>query len=279
MTDATIPDDPRTGRAPHGDWLGTPYLRFERHGALAHCIVDRPAKRNAMTPAMYFGVRYAINHVDADPDLAGLLLTGTGDVFIPGGDLGGDNRDGWGDLPGLLFMDLVPFDAFRQSAKPVVSAINGICQGGGLMMAMLSDVAVASDRATFRAPELLRGISDTNYAQILPRQIGPARARDMLLTGRTVSASEAVEWGLVSRVAPHDALMEVATDVLIAACRSAPIARGDVKRSLDAYYGLYDRIAMVNSLRGPEALEGYHAFRERRSPSWIPADLPTDGRL
>jgi enoyl-CoA hydratase/carnithine racemase len=161
----------------------------------------------------------------------------------------------------------------------VVSAINGICQGGGLMMAMLSDVAVASDRATFRAPELLRGISDTNYAQILPRQIGPARARDMLLTGRTVTADEAVAWGLVARVAPHDQLIEVATEVLTAACRSAPVARADVKRSLDAYYGLYDRIGMVQSLRGPEALEGYHAFRERRPPSWIPPDLPADGRL
>ena len=85
-------DDPRTGTPPQGDWLGTPYLRFERHGPLARCIVDRPKKRNAMTPAMYFGVRYAINHVDADPDLAGLLLTGTGDVFIPGGELRGPGR-------------------------------------------------------------------------------------------------------------------------------------------------------------------------------------------
>jgi hypothetical protein len=102
-------DDPRTDTPPQGDWLGTPFLRFERHGPLARCIVDRPKKRNAMTPSMYFGVRYAINHVDADADLAGMLLTGTGDVFIPGGDLGGDNSDGWGDLPGLLFMDLVPF--------------------------------------------------------------------------------------------------------------------------------------------------------------------------
>ena len=231
-----------------------------------------------MTPAMYFGVRHAVNVVNDDASLAGLLITGTGDVFIPGGDMGGEYDDFWDGL-GSLGMDLTPFDAVRHSAKPVVSAINGICQGGGLMMAMLSDVAVASDRATFRAPELLRGISDTNYAQILPRQIGPARARDMLLTGRTVAADEAVAWGLVARVAPHDQLIEVATEVLIAACRSAPVARADVKRSLDAYYGLYDRIGMVQSLRGPEALEGYHAFRERRPPSWIPPDLPADGRL
>jgi enoyl-CoA hydratase len=101
----------------------------------------------------------------------------------------------------------------------------------------------------------------------------------MLLTGRTINAAEAVEWGLVSRLAAHDELIEVATDALIAACRSAPVARADTKRSLDAYYGLYDRIGMINSLRGSEALEGYHAFVERRPPSWIPDELPSDGRL
>lgn len=265
-------------RPPEGDWLGTKHLRFERHGALAHCIVDRPEKRNAMTGAMYFGVRYASNHVDADPDLAGMLLTGTGDVFIPGGDLGEGGDDDWG-IGGLLFMDTTPFDALRQSHKPVVSAVNGICQGGGLMMAMLSDVSVASDRATFRAPELLRGISDTNYAQILPRQIGPSRARDMLLTGRTVTAEEAVAWGLVSRVVPHDDLLDAATDALISCSRTAPGARSDTKRSLDQYYGLYDRIGMVASLRGPEAAEGFRSFIERRNPSWVHPDLRTEGRL
>ena len=71
------------GQPPEGDWLGTRHLRFERHGPLARCIVDRPQKRNAMTGAMYFGVRYASNHVDADPDLAGLLITGTGRRLHP----------------------------------------------------------------------------------------------------------------------------------------------------------------------------------------------------
>ena len=270
---------PMDGEPPQGDWLGTSHLRFERHGPLARCVVDRPDKRNAMTGAMYFGVRYASNHVDADPDLAGLLITGTGDVFIPGGDLGEGSNDEWSDVLGLLFMDSTPFDALRQSRKPVVSAINGICQGGGLMIAMLSDVAVASDQATFRAPELLRGISDTNYAQILPRQIGPSRARDMLLTGRKVSAQEALDWGLVSRVVPHAELLDAATEALVACCRTAPVARSDIKRSLDQYYGLYDRIGMVASLRGPETAEGFLAFSERRNPSWVHPDLRTDGRL
>ena len=156
--------DPRDGQAPSGDWLGTRHVRFERHGPLAHCVIDRAEKRNAMTSAMYFAVRYATNHVDADHDLAGLLIIGSGDVFIPGGDLSQQSDDDWDNVCGLLYMDVCPFDALRQASKPVVSAINGICQGGGLVIAMLSDVSVASDRATFRAPELLRGIADTNYA-------------------------------------------------------------------------------------------------------------------
>ncbi len=139
-------------RPPSGDWLGTRFLRFERRGPFGYCIIDRPAKRNAMTGAMYFGIRYAVDHVDRDPELAGLLLTGTGDVFAPGGDLSGDNEDGWADLPNLLGMDNTPFDALRQSVKPVVSAVNGICQGGGLIIALLSDMAVVSDRAVFHAP-------------------------------------------------------------------------------------------------------------------------------
>ena len=264
---------------PEGDWLGTQFLRFERHGPLAHVIVDRPEARNALTPAMYFGIRYAVDHVNRDGDLAGLLITGTGDVFMPGGDLGGANEDGWADLPTLLGMDNTPFDAVRRSAKPVVTAVNGLAQGGGLMISLLSDVAVASDRATFRAPELLRGIGDTNYAQVLPRQIGPARARDMLLTGRVVSAAEAEAWGLVARVVPHEQLLDEAGAALEACCRTAPSARFDVKRTLHEYYGHYDRMAMDASISGDEMVEGFRAFKERRSPSWVPEELRTEGRL
>jgi enoyl-CoA hydratase/carnithine racemase len=176
-------------------------------------------------------------------------------------------------------MDNTPFDAVRRAAKPVVCAINGICQGGGLVIAMLCDVAVASDRATFRAPELFRGIADTNYGALLPRQIGPARARDMLLTGRVVRAEEAVDWGLVARVVPHDELLASAVDVLEQCCRTAPGARYDVKRELHVYYGTYDRMAMDASLAGPEPEEGWAAFREKRSPSWVHPALRRDGRL
>jgi enoyl-CoA hydratase len=192
-------------RPPDGDWLGTPYLTFKREGAFAICTLDRPAARNAMTPAMYFGIRYAISRVNADPELAGLLITGTGDVFAPGGDLGQGGEDDWMDFASTLGMDVTPFDVLRQSPKPVVAAVNGLCQGGGLQIAMCSDLAVVSERATFRVPELFRGIADTYYSQMLARLIGPVRTRDLMFTGRTLSAAEAQDWGMVARVVPHNA--------------------------------------------------------------------------
>jgi enoyl-CoA hydratase len=157
--------------------------------------------------------------------------------------------------------------------------VNGRCQGGGLGIAMLSTVAVVSDRATFRAPELFRGIADTHYAQVLTRQVGPARARDLLMTGRVLDAEEAVAWGLVARVVPHDRLLDEATAVLQQCCRTAPAARVELARTFDQYYGLYDRIGMTAGLDHPERIEGWRAFAERRSPSWVDPRLHTDGRL
>ena len=266
-------------RPPEGDWLGTPHLRFERHGSLAHCVVDRPEKRNALTPAMYFGIRRAVDVVNKDPALAGLLITGTGDLFIVGGDMSMQYDDNWADLSDLLHHDNVPFDAIRNSAKPVVSAINGMCQGGGMMIAMMSDVAVASDRSSFRAPELFRGIADMQYAQVLPHQVGFARARDLLMTGRTLGAEEAVEWGVVSRLAPHDDLMTVATEVLTMCCYTAPRARVNVKRAINMQYGLTDRMTFTATMFEDEFAEGWQAFAKRRAPAWIPEDIRPEGRL
>ncbi|MGO9101888.1 MAG: enoyl-CoA hydratase/isomerase family protein [Mycobacterium sp.] len=278
MTDITDPTS-TTPRPPDGDWLGTPYLRFERTGPFAVCTLDRPRARNAMTPAMYFGIRYAVTRVENDKDLAGLLLTGTGDVFAPGGDLGQKGIDDWMDFAATLSMDVTPFDTLRQSAKPVVVAVNGLCQGGGLMIAMCSDIAVVSERATFRVPELFRGIADTYYSHMLARLIGPVRARDLMMTGRILSAQEALDWGVVARVVPHDELMDSARDILAQCCRTAPGARRVVKGSLDSYLGLYDRVGMRTSLEGKEAIEGFLAFKERRSPQWVHPDLRIQGRL
>jgi len=271
-------DETAGARPPEGDWCGTPYLRLERKPPFAWLVIDRPRYKNTLTPAMYFGIRYAVDHLNRTPELAGLLIAASGETFVTGGDLGNAPDDSWGGV-GLLGMDLLPFDAVRRSRKPVVVAVNGLCQGGGLMITMLADVAVASERATFRAPELLRGIADTYYGQILPRQVGPARARDFLLTGRTVGADEALDWGLVSRLAPHERLLEEAVRALTECCYMAPDARADVKKSVNGFYGAFDREAMEHSLAGPERAEGWSAFKERRAPAWIPAEIRPPGRL
>jgi enoyl-CoA hydratase/carnithine racemase len=265
MTDPEWEERPRP---PEGDWLGSKYLRFERRGRVAELTVDRPEARNALTPAMYFGIRYAVDHVNDSGDLDGLIITGSGDVFIPGGDLGRGGPDGWMDFE-LLRMDVTPFDAIMNSRKPVVAAANGVTQGGGLMIAMLCDVAVASETATFRAPELLRGIADMYYANVLPTQVGPARARDLLLSGRTLSATEAESWGLVSRIVAPEQLLDAARDAMADCLQMAPQARAAVKRGINQVYGRYDRMSMDTSFAGEEMLEGFRAFKQRRKPKWV----------
>ena len=206
------------------DDLGTPNLRLERRGSIAWCIIDRPSARNALTPAMYYGIKRAVQLVNRAPDLAALVITGTGDVFAPGGDLGGRSDEGE-TRPGVSGADVLPFLTIRDSPAPVIAAVNGICQAGGLLIAMMADVAVASDRATFRVPELLRGIPDATYAAALPAHVGIAVARDLLLTGRSFDAAEALRFGLLSRVVPHDDLVDAAVEAAHQVLRTAPNAR------------------------------------------------------
>ena len=255
------------------DDLGTPALRLRRDGPIAWCVIDRPAARNALTPAMYYGIKRAVNLVNTDPDLAALIITGTGDVFAPGGDLGGRSEAGesWPDAVGS---DVLPFLAVRDSRAPVVAAVNGLCQGGGLLIAMMADIAVASDRATFRVPELLRGIPDATYAAVLPAHVGVAVARDLMLSARRVDAAEAVRIGLISRLAPHDELRSAALEATRQILQTAPDARLHFKRMLNERYGTIDYATMFWALaHSPEPREGMQAFMEKRQPNWIPGDV------
>src|ERR1700704_3926394 len=129
--------------------LGSRFLRWERRDAVAWLTIDRPERRNALTANMYFGIRRAVDHVNASRTLRALVITGTGDVFAPGGELGGQHDDGDVNIGELLGTGAVPFDAIRDSRKPVVAAVNGLCMGGGLLITMLADIAIASERAIF----------------------------------------------------------------------------------------------------------------------------------
>lgn len=260
--------------------VGSKFLRFEREGHIAWCTIDRPKSRNALTPAMYYGLKKAVDLVNSFEEPTALILTGVDDVFAPGGELGGKSEDANPELDYVVSGDVTPFEEIRHSYAPVVSAVNGICQGGGLLIAMLSDVAVCSDRASFRAPELLRGIADTGYAAYLPPHIGVAAARDLLLTGRKLSASEALEMGLITRVVEHEDLRAQAVDVAESILQTAPEARMHVKRIINDNYGHPDRMSMYWSIfRGGEAREGMKAFVEKRSPAWMPKGIDAGKRL
>ncbi len=254
------------------DSLGSPALRFEREGAIAWCVIDRPSARNALTPAMYYGIKQAVRLVNTDNELAALIITGVGDVFAPGGDLGGRAEDGE-SVPEAVGMDILPFLAIRDSRAPVVAAVNGICQAGGLLIAMMADIAVASERATFRVPELLRGIPDALFAAALPAHCGVAVARDLLLSARVFDAAEAKRLGVISRVVAHEQLRTAATDAVREVLLTGPSARAHVKRMLNERYGLIDQQTMSWSLEeSDEPREGMRAFMEKRPPRWALPD-------
>lgn len=255
------PDDPAG--------LGTRHLRFERRGPVAWCTVDRPEARNALTPAMYRGIGRAVEIVAASSELLALVVTGTGDVFVPGGDVG--HGPGEGDFESGA-SDFLPFAALRDSPVPVVAAVNGHCHASGVLIALLADVAVASDRATFRTPELLRGFPEVWTAAVLPAHVGVGRANDLMLTGRRLDAQEARSIGLVARVAPHERLVEVASEVAYELLEAAPAARRTWRNALATHYGPVDEALMARAADAPEAVEGFAAFLARRAPSWSPRD-------
>ena len=255
--------------------LGTSYLRLEQEGVMAWCVIDRPVAKNALTPAMYYGLKRAVRLVNTDPDLAALIITGVDNVFAPGGDLGGRTEPGESP-PDNIGHEILPFLAIRDSNAPVIAAVNGICQAGGLLIAMMADIAVASDQATFRVPELLRGIPDATYAAALPAHVGLAIARDLLLSGRPFDAAEAQRIGLLSRVVPHDELRMAAVEAARQVLQTAPAARVQVKRMLNERYGSIDYQTMFWALdHSAEPREGMRAFMEKRPPEWLPPEIVT----
>jgi enoyl-CoA hydratase len=252
------------------DNLGSKYLKLERDGPIAWCIIDRPEAKNALTPAMYYGIQKAIKLVTHDPDLHALVITGTGDSFAPGGDMGKETDPNELKIGGQLGSGVLPFRAILNSPIPVVSAVNGHCQGGGLVIALLSDVAILSEKAKLKVPELLRGFADSYYASILTAHVGIARARELMFTARELTAAEAVDMGLVSRISDHDNLKANARKIAMDILNTAPKARLQYKRMVNANYPSVDEITFEQSMGSDEVAEGFSAFIEKRTPNWVP---------
>ena len=244
--------------------LGTPHLRLERRGFIARCVIDRPERRNALSVEMYRGIGRAITYAEREPGIRAMVLTGAGDVFIPGGEM--TASDGEPVVPS----EILPFRIMRHTTLPLVTAVNGLCFASGLLFTMLADVSIASERAVFRTPELLRGFPDTWLSAVLPAHVGVGRARELAFTARRFSAQEAHAMGLVTRVVAHDELDEAADKAVTEILSTAPLARGYWKRELSARYGPVDEATLDFAPGSDEVREGFESFLNKRPPAWAP---------
>jgi len=249
--------------------LGSRHLHGTKADGVLRVVLDRPERRNACTIEMYHGIKRAAVLAERDPEIDVMLLTATGDFFCVGGEMGGQHE---GDQPldretdGL---DLTPFVQLERCPKIVLVGINGMCQGGGLVMTLMSDLSVVSERATFRVPELLRGVADCYYGARLASRVGMARAKYLLFTAQYFSAAEALAMGLVSRVVPHDQLDAAVAETIGWVRQTGPRARTLLKRDLNRQLPPIDLPMFAESLASAEVREGFQAFVEKRPPGWV----------
>lgn len=248
--------------------LGTGNLRATKLDRVLRVVIDNRARRNAIKQEMYRGLKRAAILADDDPELDALCLTGVDDVFAVGGDMSGQDAGAPGLAEELDPTEHFPFRHLERCRKVVVAAVNGLCHAGGLNLVLFSDLCLASERATFRAPELLRGIPDPWMAARLAEFVGLARARWLLFTGESIDAREAERIGLVGKVVPHDAFAGELERTLAAIRRTGPQARAMVKEDLNRRLPVPDVGLFRRSILSPEMVEGFASFFERREPRW-----------
>lgn len=250
--------------------LGSEKLHATRAGGVLRVVIDRPERRNALTIEMYHGIKKAAVLAERDPAIDVLVVTATGDTFCVGGEMGGKHEGGQPLDRETDGLDLTPFVQLERCPKIVVMGINGMCQGGGLVMTLMSDISVVSERATFRVPELLRGVADCYLGARLAARVGIARAKYLLFTAQYFSAQEALAMGLVSRVVPHAQLQSAIDETIGWIRQTAPRARTLLKRDLNRQLPVIDMPMFAESLAGEEVREGFAAFVAKRPPRWVP---------
>jgi enoyl-CoA hydratase/carnithine racemase len=248
--------------------FGSPHIGARERAGVLHLRIDRPDRRNAFTQDMYRALKRAAVWADEQPELDAVCVTGTDEWFGAGGDMAGGSDDPDGLATEWDPTEQFPFRHIERCSKLWVARINGLCHAGGLVLALHCDVTIASDRARFRAPELLRGIPDPFLTSRLAEVAGLARARYLLFSARELSAAEAVAMGLVGAVVPHDQLDGHVESVLAAIGRTGPRARTAVKRDLNRRLPAPDVELFRGAIRSPEMVEGMAAFIEKRPPRW-----------
>ncbi|MBW2623932.1 MAG: enoyl-CoA hydratase/isomerase family protein, partial [Deltaproteobacteria bacterium] len=178
-------------------------IEFKREGHIATITLNRPDKMNAMTGEMYAEISRRLKEIDEDPDIWAGIITGTGDrAFTAGADLDMEGRSGGGG--GWSAFRANRFDFGLEIQKPLIAAVNGFCLAGGLELALICDIRVASDNAQFGCPEVKWNLLHGYGAQRLPYIIGLSNAMRLLLTGEFINAEEAYRIGLIQEIAPLD---------------------------------------------------------------------------
>ena len=226
-------------------------------GRLARLTIDNASKLNSLNRALMAEIIEAADGLAADPQLRLVVLTGAGDrAFVGGADIGeiaALDRDSAREFITLVHLCC---NAFRRLPVPVIARIDGYALGAGLELACACDLRVASARALFGMPEVRIGIPSVVEAALLPKLVGHGRARRLLLTGETIGAAEALAWGLVDVVAPHETLDQAVEDLarpilaagpnairlqksLILDWEELPTAAA-VQRGIDCFVSAYD---------------------------------------
>lgn len=251
------------------------HLRYALDGEVAVVTVDRQAALNALNQEVLVELGTAFDLAGSDGAVRALVITGAGRAFVAGADIGAlrDLGDAFaGRDTSLSGQDVT--DSLAALPFPTVAAINGFALGGGLELALAADLRVAAPGARLGLPEVGLGlIPGFGGTQRLPRLIGLGRALDLILTGRHVSAEEALQLGLVNRVA--DDALAAALELARQAARNAPIALGLAKEAvvrgldvtleqgLEIEADLFGLVATTADMR-----EGTSAFLEKRAPDW-----------
>ncbi|CUH61892.1 carnitinyl-CoA dehydratase [Thalassobacter stenotrophicus] len=257
--------------------MDTPF-HIERRGGVFEFTLNRP-KANAIDLETSRAMGEAFTAFRDDPEMRVALVTGAGEKFFcPGWDLkaaaDGDAVDGdygKGGFGGL--------QELRGLNKPVIMAVNGICCGGGLELALSGDIILASEGASFALPEIRSGTVADAASIKLPKRIPYHIAMEMLLTGRWLEAEEAARWGLVNRVVSAENLMAEARALADSLASGPPLVFAAIKEVVREAEDMkfQDALLRIKSsqfesverlYRSEDQLEGARAFAEKRDPVW-----------
>lgn len=247
-------------------------IRIEQDGHLLVITLNRPEKLNAVTPEMADTLIETVDRCNKDDSVRCVILTGAGEkAFCAGSDI--RTLDHY-DTPWKFRNRPDYCDAIRGLIKPVIAAVNGYAFGGGLETALTCDIRIASENASFAAPEIKLGwIGGGGVASYLSHSIGLSNAALMILTGDPIDARTALSWGLVSRVTEPGKLLEEAKALGRTIASRAPIAAETAKVNLRAAFGMsledaitYERDLQTICFATEDAAEGRSAFKEKRSP-------------